>query len=121
MITVEFKDYEEMKAFAIELLGGEMGTATKAPEMPKKVKAEKQEAAKEMQEEMQEEPDVKPEPEPEETTKYSLEDVRGRLAALNKAGKRTAVHELLGSFGAAKLSEISSEHYEALMKKTEEL
>lgn len=66
------------------------------------------------------------EAEPEETdtedeTVYSLEEVREALAALNKAGKRAEVKELLLSFGADRLSKIPKEQYGEVMAKAGEL
>lgn len=52
---------------------------------------------------------------------YTLEEVRAKLAELQKAGKRAEVKTLLGSFGATKLSEVPAERYTALMVKAGEL
>ena len=52
---------------------------------------------------------------------YKMEDVRAVLAALNKAGKRAEVKELLASFGVDKLSEIPKERYGEVMAKAGEL
>ena len=52
---------------------------------------------------------------------YSLTDVRARLAELQKSGKRDQVRDLLGAFGAGKLSDVPEEKYGELMKKAGEL
>lgn len=124
MITIEFKDFAEVKEFARELLAGEIGTATAVSEVPKKTKEQKPELAKEIPEaaaveEPEAESKLEPEAESEVVTEYSLEDVRGKLAALNKAGKRKEVTELLASFGVSKLSAVPEELYTELMKKAE--
>jgi len=56
-----------------------------------------------------------------EEKNYTMEDVRAVLAALNKAGKRAEVKELLASFGVDKLSEIPKERYGEVMAKAGEL
>lgn len=50
-----------------------------------------------------------------------LEDVRSKLAALSKAGKKTEVKNLLNSFGVQKLTDVPSDKYEELLEKAEEL
>lgn len=56
-----------------------------------------------------------------ETKVIKLEDVRSKLAALSKAGKKTEVKNLLNSFGVQKLTDVPSDKYEELLKKAEEL
>lgn len=48
-----------------------------------------------------------------------LEDVRAVLAEKSRAGHTAEVRSLLKKYGAAKLSEIDSANYEALMKDAE--
>lgn len=52
---------------------------------------------------------------------YSLEEVRAKLAELNKSGKRAGVKALLAAFGAVKLTEVPAERYGELMEKAGEL
>ena len=56
-----------------------------------------------------------------ETKVIKLEDVRSKLAALSKAGKKTEVKNLLNSFGVQKLTDVPSDKYEELLEKAEEL
>lgn len=119
MITVEFKNFMEMKDFAKELLG--MG-ATEPGFRASEVKTTTIEkgafvAPAQMEKPVDEPPTEKTAEESE--VKYSLEDVRAKLAALNKAGKRDEVKSLLSSFGSEKLSGIAPEDYAELMKKAE--
>lgn len=51
----------------------------------------------------------------------TLEIVRAKLAELSKAGKQAQVKALIKKFGAKKLTEISEENYEALLKEAEEI
>lgn len=125
-ITVTFNSFKEMKDFAKELLGTGAVVNQKTPESSETEKAEKSETktVPVQSEAPEKEPAIEPptaQPETEEATTYSLEDVRAKLAALNKAGKRTQVKELLGSFGVDKLSEIAPEQYTELMEKAEVL
>lgn len=48
---------------------------------------------------------------------FTLEEVRAKLAGLQKAGKRAEVKALLSSFGASKLSEVPAASYADLMAK----
>lgn len=105
-ITVEFKDFNEMVAFAKVLLAGPAAPATEPAKQEVK-KAVTQEAPIEMEEA----------PAAEETKAYTLEEVRAALAALTRAGKQKQVKELLTSFGAANLTSVKPEDYAALMDK----
>lgn len=110
-ITLEFKDYEEMIAFAKVLLAG-----TNLGE-PKKTDA-KQETKIEtpVKEEVIE--NTKELPSEEKTEKeYTLEEVRAALAELTRNGKQKQVKELLTSFGAKNLSGLDSKDYAAVMEK----
>lgn len=125
-ITATFESIEEMQGFARQI-AGETDEPVKAekPEV-KPVKAQKPDPKVEPRG-TQEQPN---EPEPQATeetgagqeeTAYTLEEVRAKLAELQKAGKRAEVKELLGSFGVAKLSELPPAKYAALMVKAGEL
>jgi hypothetical protein len=50
-----------------------------------------------------------------------LETVRATLAALSQAGKAPEVKDLIGKFGAAKLTDIPTERYGELLAAAEEL
>lgn len=110
-ITLEFKDYEEMIAFAKVLLAG-----TNLGE-PKKTDA-KQETKIEtpVKEDVIE--NTKELPLEEKSEKeYTLEEVRAALAELTRNGKQKQVKELLTSFGAKNLSGLDSKDYAAVMEK----
>ena len=65
---------------------------------------------------------MKEEPVKEEPVKeYTLEDVRAKLGALQKAGHRDEVKAMLRSVGAEKLPEVDPKDYAALMQKAGEL
>ncbi len=51
----------------------------------------------------------------------TIEQVRAVLADKSRSGKTAAVRDLLGKFGAAKLSEIEPDKYPALLQAAEEL
>ena len=52
----------------------------------------------------------------EETKKVSVEDIRAKLAELQRGGKKAEVKELIKKFGGSKLSEVKAEDYEALLR-----
>lgn len=56
-----------------------------------------------------------------EENPYTLETVRAKLAALSQSGKQAEVKELITSFGAKKLTDISVEKYPELMEKASEI
>lgn len=56
-----------------------------------------------------------------EKKKYTMTDVRKKLASLSDAGKTAEVKAMLGRYGAAKLSLIKPEDYEAVMAEAEEM
>lgn len=60
---------------------------------------------------------TEPEPKPAPT----LEQVRAVLAEKSRAGHTAAIRELLQKYGAAKLSLVDPQHYEALLKDAEGL
>ena len=61
------------------------------------------------------EPEPKPKPAP------TLEQVRAVLAEKSRAGHAATIRELLQKYGAAKLSLVDPQHYEALLKDAEGL
>lgn len=116
MITVEFKDFEDMMGFARSLVSTvetrEPVQTTTATAQPTQV------TPPPVQEETQ---DTQAKDTGEEEKTYTMEEVRAKLAALNKAGKRSEVKALLAGFGAEKLSEIPKEKYTELMDKAGEI
>jgi len=56
-----------------------------------------------------------------ERPKYTLEQVRAKLADLTRKGKRAEVKALIQSFGVSKLSEVPADKYAELMAKAEEI
>ena len=57
---------------------------------------------------------------PEETKPLTLEEVRAELSKLSRAGKTPVVKQLLGKFGASKLSDVNPSDYWALMAMAQE-
>lgn len=136
MITVQYKDFDDMVAtskYIASLVGVNAAIAAALPVMPlvaaaqkEPEKPQKQEAAPfvpDKKEPVEQKAEEKAEaPAPAESGKtYTLEEVRAKLAELNKSGKRAEVKSLLGSFGAAKLSDIPADKYGELMEKAGEL
>ena len=122
-ITVEFSSLEEMDKFCNGVAVAskftdkvEVVPAEEKQEPPKKKSKQVKEAAAEPQQEASAAEET-----PAEETTYTLEDVRARLGALQKAGRRDDVKKLLQSFGAEKLPEVDPKDYSALMKKAGEL
>ncbi len=104
-ISVQFESLEEMKDFAAQL------AAAQAPVgLERTAELVKEEAASVEE----------TEPAPAEVS-YTLVDVRGKLGALTKAGKKVQVQELIKSFGVVKLSQIPQEKYPEVMQKAGEL
>lgn len=127
MIAVEFKDFTEMKAFAKELLGiGALEPTSDVQTTSAREPDQKRTAVMPKEESKRVEPpkDAPPFAEDqvsESTPICTMEDVRAKLTALNKAGKRAEVKALLTSFGVEKLSEIPEDKYEDLMGKAGEI
>lgn len=122
MIKVEFADLDELLDFSKRLVN-EFGKKEpeKAATRKEKPPVQEKKQTKKPEEEAEEggkDPAVT-EPEAEQTV--TLEEVRAKLAELNKAGKRAEVKTLLSSFGAEKLSGINPDQYGELMKLAEEL
>ena len=63
------------------------------------------------------ETEVSKDKQPESTV--TLETVRAKLAALMQSGKQAEVKELLKKHGGEKLSDVSKENYQALLKEAE--
>jgi len=120
MITVEFKDFSEMVAFAKQIIGvpaaKQEAPATKhEPENKKPAPSET--GMTNTPESVEEPMPWDPEPAKAETKTYTLEEVRAELAKLTRAGKQKEVKELLKSFGANKLTDVDPKDYLALMEK----
>lgn len=132
MITVQYKDFDDMVNMAryiTELVSGQSdkgNTAlpetlpvTEAPEhIDEAPFVTDAEVSSTKQDTKKEEAAAAP-PVAEKT--YALEDVRAKLAELNKSGKRAEVKSLLGSFGAVKLSDVPADKYGELMEKAGEI
>ena len=122
-ITATFETLDEMEAFAMRISERIQAEPVKALNTPDKVEHE---SAKEPEPETEaaEEPDIVKatvEDAPfDEAVTYTLLDIRAKLAALNKAGKKAKVQEIIESFGASKLSQIDPKDYPALMQKAGE-
>jgi hypothetical protein len=69
--------------------------------------------------------DVQTEEKPEKSStlekKISITEVRAVMAEKSRAGKTQEIKQLLKEFGADKLSSVSEEQYEELMKRAEVL
>lgn len=67
--------------------------------------------------------DVQTEEKPEKSStlekKISITEVRAVMAEKSRAGKTQEIKQLLKEFGADKLSSVSEEQYEELMKRAE--
>lgn len=137
-ITATFGSVREMQEFAA-LMADKTGPQswTKQTEGKKPAKAQKQPEPEQEpkpkktppEEPEQQNPDKEDSapwdgaeagPGPEEAA-YTLEEVRAKLAELQKAGKRAEVKALLSSFGVSKLSEVPAARYAALMVKAGEI
>lgn len=133
MITVQYKDFDDMVAtskYIASLVGENAAVAAALPVMspvaaaqeePEKPQKEETAPSVPDKKESSEQPEEKTEAPVESGKTYTLEEVRAKLAELNKAGKRAEVKNLLGSFGAVKLSDIPTDKYGELMEKAGEL
>lgn len=123
-ITATFGSVEEMQEFAALMAGRtDVQTGARQPEEKKLTKSQKK---PEPEETVQQTPDTESDAAPaveaeQEETAYTLEEVRAKLAGLQKAGKRAEVKELLSSFGVSKLSELPAARYADLMVKAGEI
>lgn len=59
-------------------------------------------------------------PPAKETKPLTLEEVRAELSKLSRAGKTPVVKQLLGKFGASKLSDVDPSQYWTLMAMAQE-
>lgn len=123
-ITVTFNSLEEMDQFCngIMIAPGQLPEKVVAAPVKetakKKDKPIKEEAS---QEETEPQKEAAVEETPAEEVTYTLEDVRAKLGALQKAGRREDVKKLLQSVGAEKLPEVDPKDYNTLMQKAGEL
>ena len=121
MITVEFRDFDDMVTFAKRLAADITGKRETSEDQKKVSPHGDVQKEEEQPDPVQEEQNTTVEENRDEEPTYSLEQVRAKLAELQKAGKRAEVKELLNSFGVAKLSEIPAEQYGELMTKAGEI
>lgn len=123
-ITVTFNSLEEMDQFCNGIMVAHGSLPEKAAAVPvkettkKKEKPAKEESAQEKADPVKKAPVEEP---PAEEVTYTLEDVRAKLGALQKAGRRDEVKKLLQSVGAEKLPEVDPKDYGTLMQKAGEL
>jgi hypothetical protein len=61
------------------------------------------------------------EPKKEQAQTITIEQVKAKLFSLSQAGKAEQVKLLLNKYGAKKLTEVSAEKYEVLLKEAETL
>lgn len=83
--------------------------ASQSSEAPAAAKTSKKSESKAEPVKEADAPDTKAEP------KVTIDDVRAVLAELSQAGKTAQVKELLGQFGANKLSSVKDEDLKALL------
>lgn len=131
MITVQYKDFDDMVAtsrYIASLVGGNANIPASLPVVSPMATPVEPEPEKPQEtvpfvpdkKEVSEQPKEKTKAPAESGKAYTLEEVRAKLAGLNKAGKRAEVKELLASFGAVKLSDVPAEKYGELMEKAGE-
>jgi hypothetical protein len=118
-ITVEFKDYEEMIAFAKVLLAGQSYVPVKTAGervLPSESETSINNAPEGIQ--MEEYPvnDEQP-PQGEAAPTYTLEEVRAKLTALTRAGKQKEVREILDYFKAKNVTALDPKDYAGVMEK----
>lgn len=122
-ITATFETLDEMEAFAMRISKRIQAEPVKAQKTPDKVECESVKEPEPETESAAESETVEAPAEElpfDEAVTYTLPDVRAKLAALNKAGKKAKVQEIIESFGASKLSQIDPKDYPALMQKAGE-
>jgi len=104
-----------------------MNLAALLSELAEGIKAICEDEKAELEQETKEEPKQETKEEAKQETKeakqesgkYTLEDVRKKLAEKSSAGFTAEVRELLNRHGAAKLSLIKESEYAAIMKEAE--
>lgn len=117
-ITATFETIEELRAFANEF------SSPSAKILSKQTSPPVAEAVTDIKEDIEPvQAAIVPDDDGKavESRVYSLPEVRAKLAALNKEGKKAAVQALLDSFGVSKLSQINASDYPALMEKAGEI
>lgn len=110
-ITVEFKDYNEMLAFARVLLAGPAAPVTAS--VKETVKQEV--LPSESETSMSNEPagvDL-----PIDGPTYTLEEVRAKLTELSRVGKQKEVKGILDFFQAKNVTTLDPKDYAAVMEK----
>lgn len=120
-ITVEFKSYEEMIAFARVLLAGQSSVPAKTAEKKERVLPSESEtsmtsAPEGIQTEEDPVDDAQP-PQDEAAPTYTLEEVRAKLTALTRAGKQKEVRDILDSFKAKNVTALDPKDYAGVMEK----
>lgn len=127
-IVVTFNDFEEMEAFAKELLERKPATVAELNETAKKTseiinRAEEREEAEKAAKKTEPKKQAKAAGKTEEKTEepagapdnnVSETDVKLLLSEKLKAGKKAAVKELFGRYGVEKLSELIEKHPDKL-------
>lgn len=117
-IVCEFNNLTELENFAKLISTSSMKSLKKEVQKATGIELPREEVKE--SETVSQEKKAAAEPE-EDASSYTLVDVRAKLAELQKSGKRDQVKELLESFGAGKLSDVSEERYAELMEKAGEL
>jgi len=128
-INVEFKDFEEMTAFAEKLVSKGGNNAKDLSNVVKEIKEEKKiprgnKPAEEFAENSAVSNDGAAESISDDTSgfegevkSYTLEEVRAKLVQLTRTGKQKEVKALLTSFEAENISSVKVEDYAAVMEK----
>ena len=114
---------EAMQALTAALAVGTVKPA-QVETLVEKLEAETDKPAKvkkEQKSEPKEEVEAPAAVETETNVTVTLEEVRGKLAALSQSGKNNEVKQLIASFGAKVLSGISKDRYAELLARAEEL
>ena len=116
-ITVEFDSLEEFNSF-------QKNDPVKKKPAESEEKADTQEAVEEEKADTQEaveEEKVDTQETSEEEKVYTKEETRAILMKVKKEKGNEVLSQLLGSFGASKLTEIDSTDYPEVVRKSEEL
>ncbi len=113
-IVITVADFDELKAIAKQILGGETVTAPVVTPDPPVIPVLEETPAEPV--EAVEEP-VKA----EEPKTYTQAEVRKVLGDLRKAGKKEEVTMLMNSLGYEKFTDIPADLYPELMEKAREL
>ena len=111
-ITVTFNDFNEMIAFAKQLIGSPVEGQIKQNVPVEEVQKTNTLSGETRTEDVKKNEVEKP---------HTLEEVRAELAKLTRAGKAKEVKALLTSFGAKNLSSVDPKDYAALIEKAGEI